>query len=298
MQNDTITITDNRTNRTYTLPLFKGCIRTMDLRQIKTSDDDFGDDGLRPGVHEHRVLPEQRHLHRRRPRHSALPRLPHRATGRKMHVPRGRLPGPVSANCPPRASSTTWAADVAAHTHGPREHQEVHGRLPPRRASHGHVDEQRGGACHVLSGRPEHPRRRRSRQLQILRLVGKIPTIAAYAYRHSLGLPYVSSGQFAELHRELHEHALEDAGGAEVPAEPGAGAGAGRAVHPARGPRAELQHERHAVGGQLPGGPVRLDGGGDRRPCGGRCTAAPTSRCWSCWTRSARWRTSRRSSRR
>jgi citrate synthase len=30
-----------------------------------------------------------------------------------------------------------------------------------------------------------------SRKLQILRLVGKVPTIAAYAYRHQLGLPYV-----------------------------------------------------------------------------------------------------------
>jgi len=29
------------------------------------------------------------------------------------------------------------------------------------------------------------------RRLQILRLVGKMPTIAAFAYRHSLGLPYV-----------------------------------------------------------------------------------------------------------
>jgi len=30
-----------------------------------------------------------------------------------------------------------------------------------------------------------------ARKLQVLRLVGKVPTIAAYAYRHSLGLPYV-----------------------------------------------------------------------------------------------------------
>jgi len=29
------------------------------------------------------------------------------------------------------------------------------------------------------------------RSFKILRLVGKIPTIAAYAYRHSLGLSYV-----------------------------------------------------------------------------------------------------------
>ena len=33
---------------TYTLPLFKGCIRTMDLRQIKVSDDDFGVMGYDP----------------------------------------------------------------------------------------------------------------------------------------------------------------------------------------------------------------------------------------------------------
>jgi citrate synthase len=34
-------------------------------------------------------------------------------------------------------------------------------------------------------------RSRQSRLQQILRLIGKVPTIAAYAYRHSLGLPYV-----------------------------------------------------------------------------------------------------------
>jgi citrate synthase len=32
---------------------------------------------------------------------------------------------------------------------------------------------------------------RQSRKLQILRLIGKMPTVAALAYRHSLGLPYV-----------------------------------------------------------------------------------------------------------
>jgi citrate synthase len=36
-----------------------------------------------------------------------------------------------------------------------------------------------------------HIQSRQTRNLQILRLIGKVPTIAAYAYRHSLGLPYV-----------------------------------------------------------------------------------------------------------
>src|SRR5574341_1691626 len=42
MTKDTLTITDNRTGRTYEIPIFHGTIRAMDLRQIKVSDDDFG----------------------------------------------------------------------------------------------------------------------------------------------------------------------------------------------------------------------------------------------------------------
>ena len=39
---DTLTITDNRTGRTYQLPITEGTIRAADLRKIKTVDDDFG----------------------------------------------------------------------------------------------------------------------------------------------------------------------------------------------------------------------------------------------------------------
>ena len=40
--NETLTITDNRTQRTYTVPIYRGTVRAMDLRQIKTAPDDFG----------------------------------------------------------------------------------------------------------------------------------------------------------------------------------------------------------------------------------------------------------------
>ena len=73
--------------------------------------------------------------------------------------------------------------------------------------------------------------------------------------------------QRPELHRQLPEHAVQD-DRAEVPAEPGARAGARRAVHPARGPRAELQHVDHAQHRQLAGGSVlraRRRGGGALR---------------------------------
>src|SRR5215831_2496957 len=42
MDNDTLTIIDNRTNQSYTLPISHGTIRAMDLRQIKDGPDDFG----------------------------------------------------------------------------------------------------------------------------------------------------------------------------------------------------------------------------------------------------------------
>ena len=42
MAENTLTITDNRTNKTYTVPVENGTIRAMDLRQIKTGSDDFG----------------------------------------------------------------------------------------------------------------------------------------------------------------------------------------------------------------------------------------------------------------
>ena len=40
--NDMLRVTDSRTGRSYDLPIVDGAIRAIDLRQIKTSDDDFG----------------------------------------------------------------------------------------------------------------------------------------------------------------------------------------------------------------------------------------------------------------
>ena len=73
------------------------------------------------------------------------------------------------------------------------------------------------------------------------------------------------SGAGPQLHRELHEHAVE-AQPTEVPDQSGAGPRAGRAVHSARRPRAELLHQRHARGGQLGSRSVPGDRGGRCRP--------------------------------
>src|ERR1700745_2283252 len=42
MSEQSLTITDDRTGKSYTLPIENGTIRAMDLRQIKTDSDDFG----------------------------------------------------------------------------------------------------------------------------------------------------------------------------------------------------------------------------------------------------------------
>ena len=42
MAKDSLSITDNRTGKTYELPVSEGTIRAIDLRQIKVADDDFG----------------------------------------------------------------------------------------------------------------------------------------------------------------------------------------------------------------------------------------------------------------
>ena len=42
MAKDSLSITDNRTGKSYELPVSEGTIRALDLRQIKVTDEDFG----------------------------------------------------------------------------------------------------------------------------------------------------------------------------------------------------------------------------------------------------------------
>ena len=39
---DSLSITDNRTGKSYELPVKDGAVTAMDFRQMKTSDEDFG----------------------------------------------------------------------------------------------------------------------------------------------------------------------------------------------------------------------------------------------------------------
>jgi citrate synthase len=189
MPNETLTITDNRTGKTYTLPIDKDAIRAIDLRQIKTGPEDFGLlsydpaflntascqsaitflDGDR-GILRYRGYP--------------IEQLAEKCSFLEVAylLLNGELPGPDELD--------EWIADVTRHTM-------IHENL--KKFMEGfHYDAHPMGMLMstVAALSTFYPEARSihdaaARKLQITRLIGKMPTLTAYAYRHSLGLPYV-----------------------------------------------------------------------------------------------------------
>ncbi|MCC7175243.1 MAG: citrate synthase [Bryobacterales bacterium] len=189
MPEETLTITDNRTSKTYTVPLFKGCIRTMDLRQIKVNDDDFGVMGYDPafmntascqsaitfidgdkGILRYRGYP--------------IEQLAEQCT--YLEVAYLILNGEL----PTESQLKDFVKEVTYHTM-------VHENVKKFMDGFHYDAHPMGMLMSTMAALATfYPEARKigdpaSRRLQILRLLGKMPTIAAYAYRHSLGLPYV-----------------------------------------------------------------------------------------------------------
>jgi citrate synthase len=189
MSKDTLTITDNRSNQTYTLPIENGTIRAVDLRQIKTNPEDFGlmtydpafmntascrssitfIDGER-GILRYRGYPIEvlaEHcsflevayllLFGELPTEHELKDWVHDITHHTMlHESSRKFMEHFRHNAHPMAMLISSVAALATV-------------YPDAKAIHDPVN----------------------RLLQIKRLIAKLPTIAAAAYRHSLGYPYV-----------------------------------------------------------------------------------------------------------
>lgn len=186
---DSITITDNRTGTVFTLPIQQGTIRAMDLRQIKTGPDDFGlmtydpafmntgscrsaityIDGDR-GVLLYRGYP--------------IEELAEKCTF--LEVAYLLLDGEL----PNEKQLKEFTRKVTYHT---MLHETTKRFLENFR----HNAHPMGIVISTLAALstvyPEsrHVLDPENRKLQIIRLIGKIPTMAAYAYRHSHGFPYV-----------------------------------------------------------------------------------------------------------
>ena len=105
------------------------------------------------------------------------------------------------------------------------------------------------------------------REIASIRLIAKIPTIVAMAYKYSVGQPFVYPRNDLDYAVELPQHVLLGAGRA-LCGEPGRRPGDGPDLHAARRPRAERLDLDSAPRRLVRRQPVRLYRGGRRLPLG------------------------------
>ena len=189
MGNETLTITDNRTNTTYTVPLFKGTVRAMDLRQIKMGADDFGLMTYDPAFMNTSSC------------QSSITFIDgDKGILRYRGYPIEQLAGNCSylevaylllhGDLPTEAELQGWVKDITYHTM-------LHENSKKLMESFHHDAHPMAMLISTLAALSTiYPESRNVhdaevRKLAIRRLIAKAPTIAAYAYRHGLGLPYV-----------------------------------------------------------------------------------------------------------
>jgi citrate synthase len=186
---DTLTVTDNRTGQSYEVPITDGTVRAMDFRQIKTSDDDFGLMTYDPaftntascrsaityldgekGVLEYRGYP--------------IEQLAENSTYLEVAYLL------VHGELPTQPQLDQWEHDITIHTFVHENVKEFVGGF--RHDAHpmgmllGSV-----GALSTFYKDANEIQDPDNRMIQTIRLIAKMPTLAAFAYRHTMGQPYV-----------------------------------------------------------------------------------------------------------
>jgi citrate synthase len=188
MGSDTLTITDNRTGKSYTLPIANGAVRAMDLRQIRTGPDDFGLLSYDPAFTNtastiSRITEIDGDRGILRYRGYPIEQLAERST--YMEVAYLLLHGEL----PTRGQMDDWIWQVTHHTW-------VHENVKKFIDGFHHDAHPMGMMVSTVAALSTfYPEARdagdpATRRLQIIRLIAKMPTLAAFAFRHSLGLPY------------------------------------------------------------------------------------------------------------
>jgi citrate synthase len=189
MANEVLSIVDKRTNATYEAPLFKGAIRTADLKKIKTGPDDFGVMGYDPaflntascqsaitfidgdkGILRYRGYP--------------IEQLAEKCTYLEVAylVLNGELPTEEQLK--------DFVTNITYHT---MIHENTKKFLEGFRYDAHPMGMFISTVAALSTMYPEsrNVHDPENRKQQIYRLIGKVPTIAAYTYRHGLGFPYV-----------------------------------------------------------------------------------------------------------
>ncbi|GIX47200.1 MAG: citrate synthase [Candidatus Tectimicrobiota bacterium] len=196
MGNDTLTIIDNRTGKRYEIPIFYGtyprygaAIRAADLRQIRVAEDDFGLLSYDPGFLNTAscksaitFIDGERGILRYRG--YPIEELAEQSTYLETAylILHGELPT--------RAQLDSWVQNILAHTlvheNLKRLMEGFHYDAHPMGVLIGAV-----GALSTLYPDAKEIFDPEVRQRHIWRLIAQMPTLAALAYRHSRGLPYV-----------------------------------------------------------------------------------------------------------
>jgi len=187
---DTLTIVDNRTGKKYELPIHDGAIRAMDLRQIKTGTDDFGLMTYDPAFMntancrsaityidgEKGIL-----LYRGYPIEQLAEDSDYLETAYLI----------LFGELPTSSQHQTWTRDITYHT---MLHENIKKFMEGFRydAHPMGIFLSTVGALSTLNPDAKDIFDKSSRQRQTQRLIAKVPSIAAYAYRHSIGRPYNS----------------------------------------------------------------------------------------------------------
>ncbi|MBX5481055.1 MAG: citrate synthase [Myxococcaceae bacterium] len=189
MPKDSLTITDNRTGKTYEIPIENGCIRTDALRQIKVDEKDFGLMGYDPaflntantksaitfidgdrGILEYRGYP--------------IEQLAEKSTF--LEVAYLLLNGEL----PTKEELDEFTHTITHHTY---VHENVKRFMEGFRYDAHPMSMVASTVAALSAFYPEakNIKDAKIRRIQMMRLIAKMPTIAAFAYRHSVGQPYV-----------------------------------------------------------------------------------------------------------
>jgi len=188
MSGNTLTITDNRTGKQYDIPIENGTIKAMDLRQIKTSDDDFGLMTYDPafmntascksritfidgdkGILEYRGYP--------------IDQLAEQST--YLEVAYLLLHGEL----PNQTQLSEWISNITYHTFINENIKKVMDGFHYNAHPMG-MFEATLGALSTFYPDAKEIFDSDSRWKQIYRLIAKVPTIAAFAFRHRIGMQY------------------------------------------------------------------------------------------------------------
>src|SRR2546421_7032156 len=186
---DSLTITDNRTGKTYEVPVTNGTIRAMDLRQIKVDPKEFGMMSYDPAFNNtaaciSRITYIDGDLGILRYRGYPIEDLAEKST----YLETAYLL--IHGELPTADQLKDWTYHVTHHTF-------IHESIKKLLDGFHYDAHPMGMMISTIAALSTfyHDARdifsAESRRKQTYRLIGKMPTIAAFSYRHSLGMPFV-----------------------------------------------------------------------------------------------------------